>query len=56
MDLNLYTQNQTILKKTIKSKYEEAIKKGFKNKEDDEIVLELEESLNKSSVELIKTC
>ena len=42
------------LEKNYKSKYEEAIKKGFKNKEDDEIVLELEESLNKSSVELIK--
>lgn len=42
------------LEKNYKSKYEEAIKKGFKNKEDDEIVLELEESLNKSSVKLIK--
>ena len=30
------------LKKNYKSKYEEAIKKGFKKKEDDEIVLELE--------------
>ena len=42
------------LEKNYKSKYEEAIKKGFKNKKDDEMVLELEESLNKSSVELIK--
>tara|TARA_E500000075_G_C6967527_1_gene308841 strand:+ start:87 stop:1097 length:1011 start_codon:yes stop_codon:yes gene_type:complete len=42
------------LEKNYKAKYEEAIKKGFKNKNDDEIVLKLEESLNKSSVELIK--
>ena len=42
------------LEKNYKSKYEEAIKKGFKKKEDDEIVLELEESLNKSSVKLVK--
>ena len=42
------------LEKNYKPKYEEAIKKGFKNKMDDEIVFELEESLNKSSVELIK--
>ena len=41
------------LEENYKSKYEESIKKGFKNKKDDEIVLELEESLNKSSVELI---
>ena len=42
------------LEKNYKSKYEEAIKRGFKNKKDNEMVLELEESLNKSSVELIK--
>ena len=43
------------LEKNYKAKYEEAIKKGFKNRNDDEIVLKLEESLNKSSVELIKS-
>jgi anhydro-N-acetylmuramic acid kinase len=42
------------LEKNYKAKYEEAIKKGFKNRNDDEIVLKLEDSLNKSSVELIK--
>lgn len=41
------------LEKNYKPKYEEAIKKGFKKKDDDKIVLELEESLNKSAVELI---
>ena len=42
------------LEKNYKPKYEEAIKKGFKKKNDDKMVLKLEESLNKSSVELIK--
>ena len=42
------------IKKNNKSKYWEDIKKGFKNKTDDELVLELEKSLNDSSVELIK--
>ena len=42
------------LEKNYKSKYEEAIKKRFKSRNDDEMVLKLEESLNKSSVELIK--
>ncbi len=42
------------LEESYKPKYEEAIKKGFKNKNDDKIVLELEEILNKNSVELIK--
>ena len=44
------------LEKNYKSKYEEAIKKGFKKRNDDKMVLKLEESLNKSSVELIKDC
>ena len=42
------------LEKNYKSKYEEAIKKSFKSRNDDEMVHKLEESLNKSSVELIK--
>tara|TARA_B100000965_G_scaffold375823_1_gene368555 strand:- start:876 stop:1886 length:1011 start_codon:yes stop_codon:yes gene_type:complete len=42
------------LEENYKPKYEDAIRKGFKEKSDNEIVVELEESLNKSSVELIK--
>ena len=37
------------LEKNYKSKYEEAIKKGFKNKEDDEILLEKDEPPSESA-------
>ena len=49
----IYSKSNS-LEKDYKPKYEEAIKKGFKKKNDDKMVLKLEESLNKSSVGLIK--
>ena len=42
------------LEQNYKSKYEAAIKKGFKHKNDDGTIIELEKILNKSSIELIK--